>query len=325
MADVSFRPVRHDDVAAVGALVRKAEAHDGVPRVLDDEELSQDLAAGHVDPALDTRCAVRDGAIVGWALVWNPPAQQRRDRAELSGEVAPEHRGTGIGRTLLGWSMARARDRFAAQGHGLPCELRVEAYDWLEGRHRLYRRMGFEAARWTEELLRPLHDLPPVPSLDGVALVAWPDEPAGLDDEIRTARNAAFADHWGSTVVEPDQWHDFMRGHGARPDLSVIAVDEGSGEVVGLCANHAYPEDEKVTGRRDAWIANVATVRAARGRGVASAMLAWSLAAFAEAGFSHAVLDVDSDNPTGAARLYRNLGFEPLHRSTTFTIDATPR
>ncbi|HET9442576.1 MAG TPA: hypothetical protein VFO65_04590 [Acidimicrobiales bacterium] len=67
------------------------------------------------------------------------------------------------------------------------------------------------------------------------------------------------------TVVEPGQWLDFVRGHRARPDLSVIAVDDGTGEVIGLCVNQSYPEDEAVTGRRDASIANVATARRARG------------------------------------------------------------
>ena len=88
--------------------------------------------------------------------------------------------------------------------------------------------------------------------------------------------------------------------------------------MIASCANASYPEDEAVTGRKDAWIANIATLREWRGRGIASAMLVWSLGAFAAAGFTHAVLDVDTDNPTGAARLYRNLGFETNHHAIIF-------
>ena len=318
MDDIELRSADAGDLTTIAALVRRAEAHDGVPRVVADDELAQDLASPHVELDTDTRVAVRHGALIGWALVWNPPAQHRLERAELYGDVSPEHRGTGVGRSLLGWSIARARERLAGRDHGLPRFLRVNAFDWLDDRHRLYRRFGFAAVRWNDELIRGLDDLPSVSVPGGVTLMRWPDD---RDDEVRTVRNAAFADHWGSTVVEPESWRDFVRGHGARPDLSVVAVDDGTGEVIGLCVNHAYPEDEAVTGRRDAWIANVATVRAARGRGVATAMIAWSLAAFAEAGFSHALLDVDTENPTGAARLYRNLGFEPLHRSITYEIE----
>lgn len=318
MNDVELRPAGTADLAVVAALVRRAEVHDGVPRILADEELAQDLAAPHVELEADTRVGVLDGELVGWTYVWNPPAQHRLDRAELYGEVAPEHRGTGVGRTLLSWSLARARERLTGRPHPLPRFVRVNAYDWLEDRHRLYRRFGFDAVRWHDELLRPLDDLPPVSVPRGVTLVPWPDD---REEEIRLVRNAAFADHWGSTVAEPQLWRDFVRGHGSRPDLSVVAVDDSTGDVIALCANQAYPEDEAATGRREAWIANIGTVGAARGRGVASAMIAWSLAAFTDAGFSHAVLEVDTDNPTGAARLYRNLGFTPRHRSITYEIE----
>ena len=318
MDDTELRPARVDDIAALAELVRKAEAHDGVPRFLLAEELALDLGAPHVDLDADTRVAVRHGELVGFAYVWNPPAQHRLERAELVGEVAPEHRATGVGRALLDWSVSRARERFTGRAHDLARFIRVSAYDWLEDRHRLYRRLGFDAVRWHDELVRPLDALPSVRVPAGLTLLPWPDD---RDDEIRVMRNAAFADHWGSTVVEAEQWHDFVRGYGARPDLSVVAVDDGAGGVVGMCANHVYPEDETVTGRREAWIANVATLRAARDRGVASALIAWSLAAFSDAGFSHAMLDVDTENPTGAARLYRKLGFEPHRRAITYEIE----
>jgi mycothiol synthase len=316
--DFGLRPARSDDVPAVAELIRRAEANDGVPRALADEEVAQDLDAPHVDLGADTRLALRGGAVVGCAYVWHPPAVDRLDRAEVYGEVAPEHRGRGIGRALLGWSVARARERFAARDHDLPRVIRVHAYDWLEDRHRLYRRLGFRAVRWHDELLRPLTDVPPVLVPAGVTLVPWPDD---RDDDLLAVRNAAFVDHWGSTVVGADLWRDLVRGHAARPDLSVVAVDDATGEVIGLCVNQAYPEDEAVTGRRDAWIANVGTVTSARRRGVATAMIAWSLTAFADGGFSHAALDVDAENPTGAGRLYRALGFRPHQRSVTYQID----
>jgi GNAT superfamily N-acetyltransferase len=319
--DAHLRPAGPDDVAVMAELTRRAEAHDRVPRVITDDDLARVFDASHVTLHDDTRVAIVDGDIVGYGLVWNPPASDRLERAELSGEVAPPYRGKGIGRALLTWSVDRARERFASRAHDLPRFIRVSSYDWLDDRRRLYERLGFDPVRWHEELLRSLDAIPPIDLPSDIVLEPWPGPDDGRDDELRQVRNEAFADHWNSLVVDAELWHDFVRGYGGRPDLSVVAIDRATGDVVGVCVNHAYPEDEAATGRRDAWIANVGTLRQARGRGVASAMIAWSLRAFVDAGFTHAVLDVDTESPTGAGRLYRNLGFEPHLRSITYEIE----
>jgi ribosomal protein S18 acetylase RimI-like enzyme len=59
------------------------------------------------------------------------------------------------------------------------------------------------------------------------------------------------------------------------------------------------------------WINSVGTRRAWRGRGVATALLQEVLhaAAGAEDGLERAILGVDAENPTGALRVYRALGF----------------
>jgi mycothiol synthase len=99
-----------------------------------------------------------------------------------------------------------------------------------------------------------------------------------------------------------------MGGSTTRLDLSRIALRDG--RVVGYSINEHYPEDVEVTGRLDGWIANLGVRREERGRGVASALIAASIDAFRAVGFDHAMLDVDSANPSNAHELYRRLGFE---------------
>jgi len=318
MPPIELRPARDGDLAPLCELINRGCAHDGIQQVLALEELRESVDMPFIDLAEDARVAEVDGQLAGWVWIWNQPSTAREERAFVFGEVEPVHRGRGVGRALFGWGVERATERLAGRDHDLPRYVRADAYDWLEPRHRLYARFGFEPVRWFEELCRPLGDVPDAPLPAGVAIEQWPDD---RDEEIRTVRNAAFADHWGNAPRDEAGWHQMVRGHGARADLSFVAVDESSGEVLSLCLNHAFPEDEAVTGRRDGWIDNLATAREWRGRGLASALIAASFQAFEKAGFTHAMIGVDADSPTGAARLYRNLGFEPMHRSITYQLE----
>ena len=318
VSSIELRPVASEQVEELCALTNRSQQFDGVPRVLTVEELLEDLERPYHDLALDARAAYRDGELAGWARVWNPPSEASQERAYLLGEVDPAHRCQGVGRLLLGWSLARAEERLRSRAHDLPRFVRVDAFDSIEANHRLYARLDFTPVRWFEEQRRPLVDLPVVAVPRGAVLASWPDD---RDEEIWAVHNATFVDHWGSAPTTSEDWSQAVRGHGARPDLSTVALDADTGAVVAHCLNHAYPEDDELTGRREAWIDSVGTLRDWRRRGLASAMIAWSMEAFAAAGFTHAMLGVDTDNPTGAARLYRDLGFEPERRSITYQIE----
>lgn len=318
MDKIALRPARPDDLEAVCALLNRAEQHDGLPRVMLIDEFRENLDQPYIDLSADARVALRGDTMAGFQYVWNPLVESGDDRAYLFGEVDPDHRGYGVGRELLTWGIERATERLRSHQHGLPRFIRVDAFEWIDANHRLYERLGFERVRWFDELVRPLTDLPVVPAIAEVELLPWPDN---RDEEIRQVRNAAFADHWGTSPMPASSWHAAVRGHGARPDLSVVAVDRASGGVVACCINHAYPEDDELTGRQEAWVHNLGTVQRWRGHGLASAMIAWSLAAFAGHGFSHAMIGVDAESPTGAARLYRHLGFTSERRSITHQIE----
>jgi mycothiol synthase len=261
---------------------------------------------------------IHDGELGGWVWICNPPARQREDRAFLFGEVHPDHRARGVGRALRRWAVERATVRLRSRGHVLPKYIGVDAYDSIELAHRLYARLGFMPASSFDELIRPLNELPTLEVPEDVVLSRWP---ADRDNETLEVRNDAFTDHWGSAPIDTSTRQTFVRGHGARRDISVVAASVATGAIVGLCLNHAYPEEDGLTGRHGAWIQNLATLKAERGRGLATAMIGWSPAEFEAAGCTHAAMSVDADNPTGAARLYRNLGFQSLRRSITYQIE----
>jgi mycothiol synthase len=316
MADVVLRPMRGDELAEICALTNRAHVHDSLPQVLDETELAQDVDA--LDLAADTRVAEVDGTVGGYAYVWYKPSGARLERAHIFGTVDPSARGRGVGRTLMRWGIDRASESLRSAGNELPKYVRVEAYEQVDDAQRLFQRLGFTAARWFEELLRPLHDVPPTSVAEGYEVVPWPHDRA---EELLAVRNEAFADHWGSTSWTREIFDEITEGYGSRLDLSVAAIHQASGDIAAVCINQHFPLDAETLGRRDGWIAVLGTRAADRGRGLASALINESLHRFRAAGFTHASIGVDAASPTGANLLYRRLGFQQEQRSVTYQIE----
>jgi mycothiol synthase len=313
---VDLRPATAADLEEIHQVNRRVEQHDEVPLVTPLEEFVDWLDDPHLDLANDTRVAVVDGAIVGFARVWHRPSGEREERAFVVGGVDPEFRRRGVGTTLMEWLLARAGELLRAAPNDLPRYIRSAAFDFEESAIRLYQRFGMKPVRYHDELLRDLIDLPDLVVPAGVDIIGWdPDR----SEEARVAQNAAFADHWGSTPRDREAWEHDLSGFGVRLDLSYLAIADGS--VIGVCRNSHYPGDQAVTGRLDGWIDQLSVVRSHRQRGVASALITASLRSFQEAGFTHAALGVDSENPTGAYRVYERLGFRPKHRSVMHQLE----
>lgn len=314
---VTLRPMVAADLPAMHEVLRECEVFDRVPIVTTLELLEEELCNDPVDLGADVRIADHDGAVVGFVYTYHLPSEVREERCYVFGNVAPSFRRQGVGTMLMRWAVQRAEEQLRSSGRSLPRYIRADGLDHIEGAHALYRSMGMTPVRYHEELLRPLDHLPPVVVPEGARIVPWPSE---RSEELRVVKNEAFADHWGSTPTSVEHWRQLTEGSFSRLDLSSAVVDADD-RIVALCLVTRFPEDDELLGRRDAWIDKLATLREWRGRGLASALVAHSLHNFRADGLTHASIGVDADNPTGAARLYKALGFTTQHRTTTSQLE----
>jgi mycothiol synthase len=315
-AGVTTRPLNADDVDAVAALLAAAEKVDDTGEHLDADDLTEWWVNDLVDLSRDGLAVVDDdGAVVGYGTVIAPPTFRDAFGVYLEGRIHPERRGRGLGRALLAWQLARGAAVHAERHPEAPARLSVSVPATMPALETLARWEGMAAVRWYRLMERALDDLPEVPEVPGVQLVPFDWE---RDDEVRRAHNAAFTRHHGSSERDPESWQFMFTGQRAfRPDLSVLAVEDGA--VVAYALVYVYESDTRATGVRQAHFGQIGTLPAARGRGLATAAIAASLRGAAASDCRTAGLQVDSDNVTGALRLYEGLGFGTRRTHVSWT------
>ena len=303
---LTARSLTTDDVAPVAALLAAAEQVDDTGEYPDAEDLTEWWTGWDMDFGRDG-VAVTDGSglVVAFATALAPRNFRGSFAVYLEGRVRPDHRGKGIGRALLDWQLVRGEEIHAERHPEAPGRLTVPVPEAMTSLEALVKASGLTAERWYRQMQRPLTDRPEAMSVPGVELVPFSWD---RDDEIRRAHNASFTEHHGSAERDAAAWQAMFTGQRAfRPELSVLAVEGGA--VVGYVLAYVYEADSAATGVRETHFGQIGVLPQARGRGLASALIAAALRIGAENDCERAGLEVDTDNVTGALRLYEKLGF----------------
>jgi ribosomal protein S18 acetylase RimI-like enzyme len=315
-----FRPLRDTDYDALAALLNEGSIADGRAQHQVGEELREEFESTPVDLSSATLAAWQGDRLVGAAYLMHLPSTVREQRCYVVGTVHPDRRGAGIGRRLLGWGLERGTDLLQASPSDLPKYLRVDTSRANSSALRLYERLDLRPIRYFADLRADLSEPTPTRRTTiAAAAAAFRIVPWDLarNEEARLVKNAAFMDHWGSTPTPPEWWATRTSGFGSRPDWSYFAVDNDD-NIIGHLITHRFDNDDEVLGAKYAWVDNVGTLAEWRGLGVATQLIATALAKYREAGMQFAALGVDSDNPTGAYRLYESLGFRPWREFVTY-------
>ena len=257
------------------------------------EDLYDDWSTPDFDMERDTWVVLSGDEIVGYVVIARrlPP-----DISVAYGGVRPSHHGNGLGTFLIESVEQRAAE--IAVG---PASVR----QWIDSKDEMAiaivegRGYSFVRRFWRMDVLLDA-DVADVSDPPGVTIRSFEK---GRDE--RTSHDVlekAFTEHWG---YKPKTYEESAIGRWEaewfRPDLSLVA--EAGGQIVAVCINGPRFDD--------GYVEDLGVLPEWRGRGLAEALLRRSFSIFKELGFKRASLNVDSDNSTGAMRLYERVGMEP--------------
>lgn len=283
---MNVRSLEESDFELVAAFLAEDEAQQfGRPSRLGVVDVEAWL--GDVDLERDTWLLEEEGLLV--ALAW---VETRGPRGEAVGVVAAGARGRGLGSQLVDLTEARLAELGAERIHNAVLAPDRDAAELLSARG--YR----EVRRFWEMTIELGDELPPVPELpDGLRIEPFGDEAAAA---FHAALEESFAEHWGH---RPEPFEEWWERHLSKPDHdpSLWALVRDGPEVAGVIRN-----DPRRSG--GGWVGALGVRAAWRGRGVGRALLVHAFREFHRRGERRVGLGVDSENATGATRLYESAG-----------------
>lgn len=299
------RPATEGDLPAVLKLINDfAQAVIGT-----DETNLERLRSDWQSPGFDLKNSTRlvetaQGELVGEVEVW--------DTAEvpvdpyIEGNVDPAHEKQGLGTYLLRWAESRARQAIDRVPADVRVGLHVHVYHGHEPSRRLLLDNEFELSRSFWRMVIDLVDQPPAPEWpEGIRLRRYrhPQDAKA----VYWAEQEAFRDHWGHVEESFEtgfaRWsHRSFDNASFDPDLWFLAYD--GDQIAGMARCLAHARDDPDMG----WIRSLSVRPAWRRRGLALALLFHAFQILRRLGRPRAGLGVDSQNLTGATRLYEKAG-----------------
>jgi mycothiol synthase len=289
------RPPTADDAPGVADLLRETELRDFGHAEADAVELARDWETFDLGRDAVLVCH-EDGMYAGYGYFFRRGVEQ----AIIDVYVHPAHTGRGVG-TFLVAELERRSGDVERIGSGIPASNDAGRTLLEERGYRMVRRFW----RMTIDLDRH----PPAP--------VWPEGTlptrylARDERAIWGAVEEAFEDHWEYRPEPFDEWRRrSVERQGFDPTLWIVAKD--GPEVAGVVLAREEPE----AGR----IETLAVRRAWRRRGLGRALTLEAFGEFHRRGRRTIVLNVDSENLTGATHLYEQTGMR-----VTREIDAYER
>lgn len=304
-----------DDYPRMLAIISACKEADQVERADTLEDIRRNYShLVNSDPYEDMLFVEMRGEAVGYSRVSWYWSENEGERVFSSfGFLHPAWRRKRIGTAMLHWNQERLRQ--IASSHPQKGIFLFESFskDTEFGTEALLRVDGYVPVRHFFQMVRPhLEDIPDLPLPNGLEI--RPVKP----DEYRKVWQAsveAFRDHWGfdANAESFESWFDHRN---QQPALWQVAW--AGDEVAGMVLPFIDDEENRIYHRKRGWTENICVRRPWRGKGLAKALIARSLQLLKDLGMKEACLGVDSQNISGALRLYEMMGYRTIRHSTNW-------
>ena len=302
----TVRAPRMEDVEAVNELVSVVDLAEEGESDATVEDLRAEWQTPGLNLATDAWLVVAPGErFVGYGVLTNTVGVRFR----ADGYVHPDYLGQGIGTLLVRATEQRARQQVPQAPPGAQVAIYNGIITANQAANRLMEQEGYQLARhfWRMQI-DMLNGAPPAPEWPvGVAVRTFAP---GQDDRTTfDAMEDAFRDHWGYLPWRYDVWHHrMMEREDFEPDLWFLAVD--GDQVTGGALCYAHPNN--------GWVSQLGVRRPWRRMGLGLALLNHAFGEFYRRGQRRVDLGVDSQNPTGATRLYQRAGMHIARQFSSY-------
>jgi mycothiol synthase len=305
-------PADYRPMNAFANAIRTAEGTDFSTTDQQFEQFYENLSG--CDPSTDVAIAEIDGRIVGYGRAATHEELDGTRIYEVIPFVDPGASGQDVFTAMIDAVESRARAIAADHPPGAKF-LETFGGDLAPERNTLLEAAGYEPVRYYYSMIRPsLDDLPDAPLPDGLEIREVQPEhlPA-----IWAADQEAFRDHWGFTPATDADYQLFLTDP-VMNDTTLWRVGWDGDQVAGQVRSYISSEENERHGRRRGYTEHISVRRPWRRRGLARALIAASFPLLRARGMTEAALGVDTENPSGALRLYERCGFRPVSRSATY-------
>jgi len=313
---ITFRAFQGEaDYPLMAALISACKVADGVERSSNVDDIARTYRhLENCNPQTDMLFAEVYGQVIAYGRIcWDDLLDGVRLYHPF-GFLHPDWRGKGLGTAM--WEAAEGRAREIAAGHPTktPKYLQVEAFETEKALVTLLEKRGYKPARYETYMVRDLSlPFPETRMPPGLEV-----RPVKLEQlrPIFEASNEAFRDHWGSRDVSEEGYKAEMESPNFHPELWKVAWD---GDQMASVIHNFVDENENVEyQRKRGYTEGICTRRAWRKLGLASALLVLSMQMFKEMGMTETALSVDSENLSGALRLYEGVGYRKVKQQTNY-------